>query len=52
MTRMPKWFPIVLIIGCILNIGDFIKPEITRNDLLFMTALIIWAIMSKNEVKE
>ena len=52
MTRMPRWLPMVLILICALGIGDFIKPEITRNDLLTMTAIIVWAIMSKNEVKE
>ena len=54
MIKMPKWFPIAIIIGAIFGLGNMMSSEIDRNDMLFMVGMITWAILSRkdDEVKE
>jgi len=54
MTKMPKWFPFVLLVICCFELSDVWNSSITRNDLLFAVGIISWAIVSNdpNEVKE
>lgn len=53
MIKMPKWLPfLILLCTALFRLGDMCGKEITRNDLFFATALILWAITSLKKDKE